>query len=157
MSPIRASQKARYPTDWATVIVPRIRARSGGRCECTGDCGRDHDEETRAPAPTPTGTPLFDIGQRPTGGARPAVVPYSEARCEAVDAWLHPVTRSLVQLTVAHLDHQPENCADSNLLDMCQRCHLAYDTRHHAETRQDTRRAMLAEQMDQLPFDLPER
>ena len=44
-------------------------------------------------------------------------------------------------LTVAHLDHQPENCDDANLKAMCQRCHLAYDREHHAETRR-SRKAM---------------
>lgn len=32
-----------------------------------------------------------------------------------------------VVLTVAHLDHQPENCADENLRAWCQRCHNIYD------------------------------
>ena len=34
---------------------------------------------------------------------------------------------SYIVLTVAHLDHTPENCDDENLRAMCQRCHLAYD------------------------------
>ena len=40
MSPIRASEKARYPEDWPE-ISKRIRFdRAGGRCECEGECGR---------------------------------------------------------------------------------------------------------------------
>ncbi len=39
----------------------------------------------------------------------------------------HPITGSVVVLTVAHLDHQPWNCADENLKAMCQRCHNRYD------------------------------
>ena len=39
----------------------------------------------------------------------------------------HPDTGSKVVLTVAHLDHIPENCGDDNLLAMCQRCHNRYD------------------------------
>lgn len=38
-------------------------------------------------------------------------------------------------LTVAHLDHNPANCADENLKAMCAPCHLRYDAKHHAETR----------------------
>ena len=38
-------------------------------------------------------------------------------------------------LTVAHLDHNPENCHPANLKAMCAPCHLRYDARHHAETR----------------------
>lgn len=32
-----------------------------------------------------------------------------------------------IVLTVAHLDHTPENCADDNLKALCQRCHNRYD------------------------------
>ena len=38
MSPIRLSERARYPKDWREVSA-RIRARAGGRCECQGECG----------------------------------------------------------------------------------------------------------------------
>jgi 5-methylcytosine-specific restriction endonuclease McrA len=34
---------------------------------------------------------------------------------------------SKIVLTVAHLDHMPENCADDNLKAWCQRCHNRYD------------------------------
>ena len=44
-------------------------------------------------------------------------------------------------LTVAHLDHTPENCEPENLKAMCQRCHLTYDAAHHARTAYATRKA----------------
>jgi hypothetical protein len=47
--------------------------------------------------------------------------------CRAANGEPHPVTRSRVVLTVAHLDHTPENCDLDNLRVMCQRCHLTYD------------------------------
>jgi hypothetical protein len=40
-----------------------------------------------------------------------------------------------VVLTVAHLNHRPEDCDHDNLKAMCQRCHLRYDREHHGETR----------------------
>lgn len=46
-----------------------------------------------------------------------------------------------VVLTVAHLNHQPEDCADANLKAMCQRCHLRYDVPHHQRNAAQTRRA----------------
>ena len=49
------------------------------------------------------------------------------ARCEARDGKPSPYTGFRVMLTVAHLDHTPENCDEENLRAMCQRCHLAYD------------------------------
>lgn len=48
-------------------------------------------------------------------------------RCSALNGEPHPVTQSRVVLTVAHLDHTPENCGDDNLKAMCQRCHNRYD------------------------------
>jgi hypothetical protein len=62
-------------------------------------------------------------------------------------------TGSTVVLTAAHLDHTPENCDLANLRAFCQGCHLHYDADHHAQTRQATRAAELAEQMDPL-FEL---
>ena len=38
MSPIRQSEVARYPKDWKAISA-RIRSRSGGQCECEGECG----------------------------------------------------------------------------------------------------------------------
>jgi len=60
-------------------------------------------------------------------------------RCEALHDVHHPVTGSRVVLTVAHLDHMPEHNDESNLLAMCQRCHLAYDRVEHAESRRRRR------------------
>lgn len=40
-----------------------------------------------------------------------------------------------IVLTVAHLDHTPENCSLDNLRALCQRCHNRYDAEHRKETR----------------------
>lgn len=64
--------------------------------------------------------------------------------CRAENGKPHPVTGSKVVLTVAHLDHTPENCSSDNLMAMCQRCHLTYDAKHHTETALQTRRAKMA-------------
>lgn len=47
--------------------------------------------------------------------------------CMAVHGEPHPETGSIVVLTVAHLDHRPENCDPANLRAWCQRCHNTYD------------------------------
>jgi 5-methylcytosine-specific restriction endonuclease McrA len=51
--------------------------------------------------------------------------------CRAENGCGHPVTGSTVVLTVAHLDHIPENCGEPgnrpNLKAWCQRCHNTYD------------------------------
>jgi len=58
-----------------------------------------------------------------------------ERRCEEVHGQRAAWANGRVVLTVAHLDHTPENCADDNLKAMCQRCHNRYDAEHRAETR----------------------
>lgn len=45
-----------------------------------------------------------------------------------------------IVLTVAHLNHTPEDCRDENLKAMCQRCHLRYDHDHHQRNAYETRR-----------------
>ena len=61
--------------------------------------------------------------------------------CKAENGKPHPVTGSKVVLTVAHLDHTPENCDPENLKAWCQKCHLNYDKEHHAKTAYATRKA----------------
>lgn len=61
--------------------------------------------------------------------------------CRAINgAELRQLDRRVVVLTIAHLDHTPENCDDANLRAWCQRCHLTYDARHHARNAAATRR-----------------
>ncbi len=55
--------------------------------------------------------------------------------CRAENHQPHPATGSKVILTVAHLDHQPENCARENLRAWCQRCHNTYDAPMRARGR----------------------
>lgn len=65
-------------------------------------------------------------------------------RCDARDGRSHPMTGSKVVLTVAHLDHQPEHCAESNLLAMCQQCHNHYDMPERTRGRAARLRALRA-------------
>lgn len=61
--------------------------------------------------------------------------------CRAVHGEPHPVTGARVVLTVAHMDHRPENCDPSNLRALCQRCHNAWDARTRAAGIAARRRA----------------
>jgi len=47
--------------------------------------------------------------------------------CGARNGTIHPETGAYVVLTIAHLDHTPENCDPENLRALCQRCHNEYD------------------------------
>lgn len=117
--PIRPENRARYPADWSE-ISDRIRfERAAGRCECTGQC------------------------------PRPATHLAVDGRCwnhHGHEAW---ITGSKVVLTTAHLNHQPEDCRDENLLAMCQGCHLHYDRDHHAESRRRNRQRNQGELFDE--------
>ena len=56
-------------------------------------------------------------------------------KCRAFDREPHPETGSHVILTIAHLDHMPENSARENLRAWCQRCHNTYDQPHRQANR----------------------
>lgn len=135
MSPVRPENRGRYPADWPE-ISRRIREdRAQNMCECRGECGHDHTGDSWDDA--------WDEWLMSPEGAVPEQRD-NPGRCPAMNRQPHPVTGSKVVLTVAHLDHQPEHCADDNLRAMCQRCHLAYDRDHHAATRAATRSAAAA-------------
>ena len=102
-----------YPLDWPA-ISRRIRfERAGGHCECTGQCGVDHNNGRRCP--------------RKNGDIR--------ARLET-GLWI----QTKVVLTVAHLQPPESDCRDENLLAMCQACHLRLDRDLHTTNSTATRR-----------------
>lgn len=74
--------------------------------------------------------------------------------CRARNYAPHPVTGSKVVLTIAHLNHTPEDDRPEQLRALCQRCHLRHDqalhARHAAETR---RRQRLARQPTLFPLE----
>ena len=61
-------------------------------------------------------------------------------RCEfcGIENYSIKENGSKVVLTIAHLDHTPENCDYSNLRGLCQKCHNTYDAKHRAKTRRKT-------------------
>jgi hypothetical protein len=87
-----------YPPEWKR-IAHAVKVAADWRCQCTGECGRDHD-----------------------------------GQCVHVHLERDVDTGRRVILTVAHLDHDPENPA-ARLAALCAPCHLRYDNRHRAELR----------------------
>jgi len=55
--------------------------------------------------------------------------------CRVPNGKPHPVTGSIVVLTVAHLNHDPTESDLEVLKHWCQRCHNTYDAAHRRETR----------------------
>jgi len=84
------------------------------------------------------------------------IVPESTlGRCPMRNGWTNPVTGARIVLTVAHLDHTPENVHPANLRAMCQGCHLRYDREHHAQTARATRaRRLVAAGVLPLPLEV---
>lgn len=141
--PIRPENKARYPRDWPA-IRERILQRAQMRCEHPG-CGARQ----------------YDVGYWGAWGGGPLqwfeiernLPNYSLARQIAAErhfdrygdgpapapAGEHKII--VIVLTIAHLNHQPEDCRPENLAAMCQRHHLAHDAEHHKRTAYATRKA----------------
>lgn len=127
--PIRPENKARYPADWPQ-IRERILARAGNCCE---KCKVPNRERIARGAGDDANTYMtHDAAVYCADTGRLIAAEYPMCSYE-VDRMVDIV------LTIAHLDHTPENCADENLRAWCQRCHLRYDQQHHAETRAMTR------------------
>ena len=113
--PIREENKARYPANWKEISL-RIRARAGEACEwCKAPNGELIDRSRDGESYMVMDGRVF----RATNGEPLGMCRGSE--------WPSCGRLTKVVLTVAHLDHTPENCADDNLKALCQRCHNRYD------------------------------
>jgi hypothetical protein len=142
---VRERTKARlkrYPSNWRE-LVAAVHARSGGRCECMGECGlhggerspscaEGSHEECHWPISCPCSCHDLPGAERST-------------RCTERNGYPADWARGTVMLTTAHLCHD-ETCANlEHLRHLCQRCHLRYDQplhqAHALETREARRRA----------------
>lgn len=131
--PIKPENRSRYPTNWPEIRAA-ILARADNRCEqCRVANGRTIARGTGPFAGT-FQTEDAEVYDAETGEYI-ARVRMSEYQVKNM------VT---IVLTIAHLDHQPDNCADDNLRAWCQMHHLRHDAAHHAETARATRHARLA-------------
>ncbi len=125
--PIKPENAARYPANW-NLIRARIQCRAGDKCE---ECG----VRNRAWG-------FRDKGKFHRINKRQAIDMLKSGR-----EWVRPPFylggHRIIEIvcTTAHLDHVPENCTDDNLRFWCQKCHLSYDAKHHAQTAYETRRA----------------
>jgi 5-methylcytosine-specific restriction endonuclease McrA len=139
--PIKPENKHRYPKDWPGVRR-RILERARHRCEFCGVHngalgGRHKGEWFKA----------HQVGEKMLRLEWPK--PGEHAMCSNGERQL--VLRIVrIVLTIAHLDHVPENCSDDNLKALCQKCHLTYDAEMHAQEARITRhkRKAVAELFD---------
>jgi hypothetical protein len=142
--PIKPENAHRYPKDWKH-IAASIRERAGHRCEWDGCGARNYSfgHWVKHPSGIMVWCPAHDDERTPRS--------FAEAR-QAAAEWMwereHIGTDKpvVIVLTVAHLDHTPENCTPENLRAWCQRHHLAYDHQHHQRNAQATRRAKVGQE-----------
>lgn len=119
--PIRPENKDRYPANWPA-ISQQIRDRAGQQCE---KCCAPNGELIRR-GRTTAGEAVWRMASDSA---------YMDGVCADTGLLIPDTSEDTVAygdpvkviLTVAHLDHQPENCDPENLRAWCQRCHNAYD------------------------------
>lgn len=128
--PIRPENRNRYPKNWKEISHNIRFERGGGRCECQGQCGIDHNND-----------PLSD----------------GTGRCMAEHQKPHPRTGSNVILTCAHYHHaEIEDCGDNDLFGACQQCHNKYDAPMRAagvKKRKDETMRKELEKQGQIDFE----
>ena len=136
--PIKPENRSRYPADWKA-IRDAVLLDAELRCEHDGCTARQYAVGFWRLI---EGVHVWDECIAPADS-------YSEARQAAAELWSEiseivdekrekPI---VIVLTVADLDHQPEDCSRANLRCMCLRHHLAHDAEHHRANAQATRRA----------------
>jgi hypothetical protein len=109
---LKARIHAKYPKNWKTEIVPAVRERSGGRCECRGEC------ELHRTNPGPRRCEELD--GKPAKWARGKIMLTTAHTCDC-------------DPPCGNLDH---------LLHMCNRCHLRLDVKIHVQHRYRNKRIL---------------
>jgi len=130
--PIKPENKARYPGNWREIRQAILR-RAGDCCE---QCKAPNHTRIARGAGEDAGTYMTDDANVYDAGTGEHL-----GQCRMSDYEVARMTD--IVLTIAHLDHTPENNDPANLKALCQRCHLAYDAEHHKANAQATRRAKL--------------
>lgn len=130
--PIKPENRSRYPANWKE-IADSIRARAENRCEkCMV---RNGETVSRGQLSDGRHIYLLESGNGYCAETGEFIGQYRYFE-------LGILKHVKIVLTVAHLDHTPENCDPENLRAWCQRCHLRYDKKHHAVTAYAAKKAM---------------
>ena len=152
--PIKPEDRARYPKDWPA-LSPAAKERAKWRCQhpgCTATqysvgrwvCFAGGPHEWSPLKATKLGGSsqgmVFDMAGK---GCDPFGRPWTYGQARSFissGCWFQDEKPLVIVLTVAHLNHEPEDCRPENLAAMCQRHHLAYDAQHHKQTAYATRK-----------------
>lgn len=121
----------KYPANWLIEIRPRILERARNCCEFCGLKNYAVGFRNASDFIKACGNLIQDMAGRGELSYKEALQ-VAEVNNEENDMYGKCI---VIVLTIAHLDHDISNNADSNLKALCQRCHLAYDKDKHKETR----------------------
>jgi 5-methylcytosine-specific restriction endonuclease McrA len=117
--PIRPENKSRYPANWKE-IRENILERANHKCEGVS-CGlKNHSFVLRCNK----SDAFISEDANPEYVANFKLMFADHRRVKVV-------------LTIAHLDHTPENCDPANLKAWCQKCHNEYDAPMRAAGRRE--------------------
>ena len=127
--PIRPENKSKYPDNWDEISL-RVREEAGQKCEW---CQKPNGQIIRCKS--------LGMWVDPDAGwwrdNRGWKIPYDRAPS------LTEGKEVKIVLTVAHLNHTPQDCHRENLRALCQSCHLTYDAPHKAAERSKRRKAQV--------------
>ena len=116
----------KHPPNWKTEIRPRILKRADNKCET---CGVKNKSIVRRWKSKPEKYVYWNNKNQKILEKSPLA-----------EMWLNHELKKPIKiiLTVAHLDHDPENweVKDDRLKALCQRCHLNYDRRNKNERQE---------------------
>jgi 5-methylcytosine-specific restriction endonuclease McrA len=121
-----------YAKNWKTELRPAVLERARHRCEC---CGVDNYAVVRWDGSRYDFYEAWNNEKSMYEEIQPTT--YKEARAWFIEAMSNDYYHDwkVIVLTVAHLDHDIQNNAMSNLKAMCQRCHLQHDRADNARRR----------------------
>lgn len=132
--PIKAENRSKYPPNWGEISKRVRHERAGNRCE---RCGAPNGQVIARGAGPNAGTYMVETGD---------VYDDDDGSFLGAARGSEYLPRRFVKvvLTVGHINHDPADCADSNLRAWCQKCHLAHDQEHHQRNARATRRGRKA-------------
>lgn len=145
--PIRKEFRQYYGREWKEEIRPRILDRAGHECERCGKPNHAQIETLTAWIPDlQHAVPHHQMWWRQMSarkGSRAwrsvhtvAERSYrSHLRPSQILGRVPKPRRIRVVISVAHLNHDPSDHRDENLVALCQWCHLMHDRQHHHEIR----------------------
>lgn len=158
--PIKPENKKRYPENWDSEIRPHILERDGHKCKFCGVPNYAIGSRNKDGVFIPI-TGNIDLDCAGQGLLSPSLdrITYREAK-EILDVVkedkLDGKKYIMIVLTVAHLNHIPEDCRDENLAALCQKCHNNYDIEHRKQSRKEAKKIQVVEKNEITNIIMPQ-